>query len=200
MTHDVDQAPSAGGTGPLSRTSQPYRREGEVFLIELNLSSIDQLFDLRDPSPFLDRDLDPDAEEYLLDCAREIPRGAPVKILIHCPQSAGVSNAVTGAAIAHFFEYRRWASHLKLREHFRRARVALITGVLFLAGCLIASEFTQLLSWPIASRIVSEGLFIVGWVALWHPAELLLYGWWPLKREERLHARLAQAPVEVRSG
>lgn len=178
---------------------EPYRREGGVYLIELRLASANQLFDLRDPSPFHERDLDPDAEDYFLECAREIPRRAPIKILIHCGAGAGVSAEVTGAAISHFFEYRRWAAHLKLREHFRRARVALFTGMLFLAGCLIASEFTQHLPWPIASRIVSEGLFIVGWVALWHPAELLLYGWWPLKREERLKARLAAAPVEVRA-
>ncbi|MFO1187638.1 MAG: hypothetical protein U1E87_09440 [Alphaproteobacteria bacterium] len=59
--------------------------------------------------------------------------------------------------IAHFFEYRRWASHLKLREHFRRARVALLTGVSFLTACLAASELTTHLPWPLAARIVSRG-------------------------------------------
>ncbi|MFO1187637.1 MAG: hypothetical protein U1E87_09435 [Alphaproteobacteria bacterium] len=91
-----EPAPIANSLGEAPR--EPYRREGEVYLIELRLSSIDQLFDLRDPSPFLDRDLDPDAEDYFHDCAREIPRGAPIKILIHCGTPSGISADVPGAA------------------------------------------------------------------------------------------------------
>lgn len=170
-----------------------------MFLIELSLSSADQLFDMRDPAPFLERDLDPDAEEYLLDCLREVPARAPVKILIHCAASSGITPEVTGTAIANFFGYRRWASHLRRREHFRQARVALLTGILFLSACLAARELTPFLPWPLGANIVSEGLFIIGWVAMWRPAELLLYGWWPLARQERLNARLAAAPVEVRA-
>jgi hypothetical protein len=179
------------------RTSPPYRREGDHFLLELRLSSAEQLFDMRDPAPFLERDLDPDAEDYLLECLREVPRGSPIKILIHAPRAAGITQEAIAAAIAHFFSYRRWASHLRLREMFRLARVTLLIGLVFLIVCLTASELIKPLPWGLAGEILSQGLFIVSWVAMWRPLELFLFDWWPIVRLERLHARLATALVEV---
>jgi hypothetical protein len=38
--------------------------DGHV-LIELKLRKVNQLFNTLDPSPFLDRDLDADAEQYI---------------------------------------------------------------------------------------------------------------------------------------
>ena len=175
----------------------PYRREGGIYLLEMRLSSAEQLFDMRDPAPFLERDLDPDAEDYLLGCIREVPRGAPVKILIHAPRAPSMDEAAIAAAIAHFFGYRRWAVHLRLREMFRLARVTLVIGLVFLVACLTASELIKPLPWGLPGEILSQGLFIVSWVAMWRPLELFLFEWWPILRLERLHARLAGAPVEV---
>lgn len=184
--------------GP-GREGAPYRREGGLYLLEMRLSSADQLFDMRDPAPFLERDLDPDAEDYLLGCIREVPRGAPIKILIHAPKTAGIAEGDIAAAIAHFFGYRRWAASLRLREMFRLARVTLLIGVVFLIACLTASELIKPLPWGIAGEILSQGLFIVSWVAMWRPLELFLFDWWPILRLERLHGRLAAAPVEVQA-
>ena len=40
-------------------------------LIEIHVSELRQLFNAIDPSPFRERDLDPDAEEFIVDWARE---------------------------------------------------------------------------------------------------------------------------------
>jgi hypothetical protein len=183
-------------TGPHS-AALPYRRQGDLFLIELRLSSAEQLFDMRDPSPFLERDLDPDAEDYLLGCAREVPPRAPIKILIHAPKGSGVSHDVIAPAIAHFFGYRRWAAHLRLRELFRQGRMSLLIGVLFLVFCLTLSGLIRRAPWGLAGEILSEGLFIIAWVAMWRPLEIVLFDWWPIARLERLNSRLAAAPVEI---
>ena len=45
--------------------------------------------------------------------------------------------------------------------------------------------------------ILREGLSILGWVAMWHPLEILLYRWWPLLQLKKLHTRLAEAEVAV---
>ncbi len=44
---------------------------------------------------------------------------------------------------------------------------------------------------------VANGLEIFGWVALWRPAELLLYEWMPIYRRLRLLNRLADATIEI---
>ena len=46
---------------------------------------------------------------------------------------------------------------------------------------------------------VANGLEIFGWVALWRPAELLLYEWTPVYRQRLLMERLASAEVELLS-
>jgi hypothetical protein len=40
-----------------------------------------------------------------------------------------------------------------------------------------------------------EFFIIVAWVAMWRPAELLLYEWWPYKRKARLFDKLAHCKI-----
>ena len=53
--------------------------------IELNLSRLSQLFNSFDPSPFHERDLDENAEEYIVSSAEEIPHQRPISLLSICP-------------------------------------------------------------------------------------------------------------------
>ena len=46
--------------------------------IEISLSRLGQLFNSFDPSPFHERDLDQDAEEYIIGSAEEMPRHRPL--------------------------------------------------------------------------------------------------------------------------
>jgi hypothetical protein len=41
-----------------------YKNEGDTYLIEIRLSNVSQIFNSFDPSPFLEKDLDEDAESY----------------------------------------------------------------------------------------------------------------------------------------
>jgi hypothetical protein len=38
---------------------------------------------------------------------------------------------------------------------------------------------------------------IGGWVALWRPAEIFLYEWWPIRAEAKLLDRLSEMSVRV---
>jgi len=44
--------------------------------IEVHVAELKQLFNAIDPSPFRERDLDPNAEEFIVGWAKEAPRGA----------------------------------------------------------------------------------------------------------------------------
>jgi hypothetical protein len=46
--------------------------------------------------------------------------------------------------------------------------------------------------------IVEASLTIAGWVAMWHPMDICLYGWWPLRRAGKVYRKLSTIPVEVR--
>ena len=44
--------------------------------IEVHVAELKQLFNAIDPSPFRERDLDPNAEEFIVGWAKEAPHGA----------------------------------------------------------------------------------------------------------------------------
>jgi hypothetical protein len=46
--------------------------------------------------------------------------------------------------------------------------------------------------------LLDQGLIILAWLALWRPAEALIYGWIPFHRNSRLFERLAGIKVFVK--
>ena len=171
-------------------------------VIEVQVDEISQLFDTLDPFPFRERDLDKDAEEYIVGWARELPRSQPIEIVIYAPESELQSEHAKqlGAALSRYFSYRAAVIGRDLNELFRIGRKSLLIGLTALAACvLIARGATAALGSGNVSRFIEESLIILGWVANWKPIEIFLYDWWPLARRRDLYRRLAVATVELRS-
>jgi hypothetical protein len=169
--------------------------------IELSVRDPRQLFNSLDPSPFRAKDLDDDAEEYIVAWARELPRDATFLIVVHLPAAeAGKEDALSlGEAIRNYFSYRAAVLDKDIKELFRLGRRALAVGMTVLSCCLLAGHLitTYLLGGPLG-LFIQEGLLIFGWVANWRPAEIFLYDWLPLARRRDLYRRLAAARVEVK--
>lgn len=170
--------------------------------IEIRVEEITQLFDTLDPFPFRERDLDSDAEEYIVGWARELPRDQPLRIVIHAPagESGRIGARELEQAFARFFAYRADVMTRDLREMFRIGRRSLAIGLAVLGLCLLAAPAIagRLGPGPVG-RFVEESLIIVGWVANWKPIEIFLYDWWPLARRRNLYRRLAGATVAVQA-
>jgi hypothetical protein len=56
---------------------------GHLHTIKLKLRDMGQLFNSMDPSPFIEKELDADAEEFIVSWAHECPPGAPIKLRIY---------------------------------------------------------------------------------------------------------------------
>ena len=169
--------------------------------IEVRVEKIAQLFDTLDPFPFPERDLDKDAEEYIIGWARELPRHQPISIIVHLPESEMESHdaRTVASALPRYFDYRARIAAGDIKELFRVGRTALLIGLAVLAICLTASQLlaSRLGTSPI-ERFVQESLIILGWVANWKPIEIFLYDWWPLVRRRNLFRRLSHAKVELK--
>ena len=152
-----------------------------------------------DPSPFHERDLDDDAEEFIVGWAREFPRRDPVSLVVHVNQlpQHGDPQHLLETAVHNYFAYRAKLNRLEFRHLLKQGRTSLIIGLTFLAACMITSQLLrrQEGTLPIVLR---EGLIIAGWVAMWRPMEIFLYEWWPLLRRGRLYEMLSRMRVEVR--
>ncbi len=167
--------------------------------IELNLRDVNQLFNTMDPSPFNERDLDHDAEEFIVSWARELPLEDPLVLVVHLaalPQGRD-AQAMIQEAIQHYFGYRLELVRLEFHHLMQDGRKSLFIGVIFLAVCLGIGNLLLRTVPGTFSAIGREGLTIAGWVAMWRPMEIFLYEWWPLRRRARIYEKLSRMRVEV---
>jgi hypothetical protein len=171
-------------------------------VIELRVNDIGQLFQSLDPFPFRDRDLDKEAEEYIVSWASELSKDQPIKIIVHLPEREAQSKAASelGAAFARYFSYRANVLQHELNELFRIGRRAFAVGLTILVACLLLSQVAgRYLAEGPFRRLVEQSLPILGWVANWRPLEIFLYDWWPLARRRDLYRRLSAATVETKA-
>jgi hypothetical protein len=168
-------------------------------VIEVRVAELRQLFNAIDPSPFRERDLDPRAEEFIVEWARDLPRDAGLALRVHLDRGAGRTDeaALLGQAIRQYFNARAAGSRRSLRELFRRGRISLFIGLAFLGASLALGDLIGNLSESGFAAVLREGFLIGGWVAMWRPLEVFLYDWWPIRGEVRLLDRLSRMPVRI---
>jgi hypothetical protein len=170
-------------------------------VIEVRVAELRQLFNAIDPSPFRERDLDPRAEEFIVEWSRDLPSDAPLALAVHLDRAAGQPDeaVILREAIHEFFAQRAASSRRNLRQLFHRGRISLAIGLAFVASSIAIgdtlSSFFQESRW---AAILAESLLIGGWVAMWRPLEVFLYDWWPIRQEARLLDRLSAMPVSIR--
>jgi len=166
--------------------------------IQLRLRELPQLFNSMDPSPFLDRDLDADAEEFIMSWAREHPKDHELELTIHLATSPTPDRAAgLEEAVHHYFSVRAQMTQHELQQLLRRGRLSLMIGLAFLVVCLFLGEFAGRVGSETGANIVREGLTIIGWVAMWRPLDIYLYDWWPVRDERQLLARLTRMHVRL---
>ncbi len=164
--------------------------------IKVQLREIAQLFNSMDPSPFHDRDLDADAEEFILSWAREVPPEHEVELVIHLETMPSPERAAgVELAVQHYFAHRAEIKQREYRQLLRHGRISLLVSLVFLASCLFLSELFAQFDEGTLARIVKEGFTIAGWVAMWKPLQVYLYDWWPVRSEVRIFQRLARMRV-----
>ena len=166
--------------------------------IELRLRELAQLFNSMDPSPFVDRDLDQNAEEFILGWAQELPAGREFELVVHLAVAPPADRAAGAEdAVQRYFASRAEMKGRELRQLLRRGRLSLLAGMLFLGACYGLGLLVGGLGRGSFSVVGKEGLAIVGWVAMWRPLEIYLYDWWPLRAEQVMVRRLARMSVRL---
>ena len=173
---------------------------GEAHRVELNLRDLNQLFNTIDPSPFREKDLDHDAEEFIVSWTREFPLDEPVVLVIYLSQLPADKDLepMIEQSVQHYFGYRAGLIRMEFKQLMQDGRRSLLIGGLFLAACLTASKVLVGRTPGTFLSVARESLTIAGWVAMWRPMEIFLYEWWPLRRRGRIYEKMSRMKVEVR--
>ena len=112
-------------------------------VIEVHLRTAEQLFNSFDPSPFHERDLDDEAERYIVGWAREIKGKGQLQLIVTLPEAA--HNTVIAQhipdAIHNYFNYRALQARQELRELLRIGWRSLAIGIVVLLACFLAIQY-----------------------------------------------------------
>ena len=171
-------------------------------VIEVHLRTAEQLFNSLDPSPFHERDLDDEAERYIVGWAREITGTGQLQLIVTLPEVAHTTEVARRIpdAIHNYFSYRALQARQELHELLRIGWRSLAIGLIVLLLCFVAIQYmSNATSQTTVGRLMEQSLLIFGWVANWRSLEIFLYDWWPVRRQLVLFRRLAEMPVEVRA-
>lgn len=182
-------------------TDSLYREQDGKLLIELELHSIMQIFNSFDPAPFHEKELDPEAEEYIYNTVGEFPLKKPLEIVIYAPPSEfdGETEHTLKEAIKNHFSYKKILTDIELRRLLQRGRRNMMIAIVFLFLCLLIIRLLSTLEQSLINTMFSEGLTIIGWVAMWEPVYVFLYGWWPIVQKRNIYRKIIDMDIKVSS-
>jgi hypothetical protein len=185
----------------MTTTQSSRQLAAENFTVEIHISELNQLFNSLDPSPFYAKELNRNAEAYIVRAAQELPSSSPTALVVHlatvsarAPSDESMLNQALSAHFARQLQrFRR-----ELRQLINRGWISLGIGLAFLRTCLIGGEIvSQAIGRSHIARVLQESLVIGGWVARWRPLEIFLYNWWPILGQCRIYDRFSRIPVRI---
>lgn len=168
-------------------------------VIEIHVKSAPQLFDVRDPSPFHERDLDNSFVTYLIASAEEqLARSKPFRIQIDIDEKdPDLDEDKIITATRSFFDYKIELKRLEFSRTLRMARLFLFIGLFILMVCLFVANSLKDIESIFIQTTLREGVVIFGWVSLWKPLEVFLFDWYPIYSHIRLYKKIYTAPIAV---
>src|SRR5690242_20711473 len=133
-------------------------------VVEVRLREVNQLFDVLDPSPFHEKELNRSAEEYLVESAKELTSGGLREVVLYLEglEFANGKTAVGDAIRAHFSR-RSAVLRRTLRQLLQRGLISLVIGLSFLIAMFALSQvLVNVLGEHGVARVIREGLLIIG--------------------------------------
>ncbi len=168
-----------------------------VASIDVRVGDVRQLFHSMDPAPFRERDLDPKAEEFIVESALALSRTVPLRLTVRISDTTSKPEdlAALPQAVHEYFARRSASTRVNLRRLLRSGFWSLLIGVSFVAVVNLVGDWLG----QLAGGVFHESVVIGAWVALWRPLEILLYDWWPMLADVRLFDRLATMEVDAQA-
>jgi hypothetical protein len=169
-----------------------------VSAFAISVNSIDDLFDDYSAEPLASRPLRDEVRERILNAWIDTREGRPEHLSVELPveQRRDGRGEQVQAAIRHDLERAHDASQHIFRFTRSERREATV-AFSFLVVCLVASSLFD--EWTDNEALfvgISQGLVVLGWVAMWQPAQQMFQAvsrWLSRSRYEEL----AQVPIEV---
>lgn len=176
------------------------RAEDGVWEVPIVLKSLRDAVETMVPVPLSHVNLNADLVGYVEEEAAEIPKKDPIRLVVLLPEAerAAADDGVLRALMRAYFRERLRRFRAEERQALRSVGAATFWGFVFMLGCQVVRWLANFPEHPTITSTISEGMLVLGWVALWNPYDRLLFTWWPALKKRRLVERLAGATLELR--
>jgi hypothetical protein len=166
------------------------------YMIEID--RYEDIFNEWDPAPFKKREIDAELEIYLEGSVEEIPSRFPIELIFMLPverQNAQREEEVR-MTLKTYFGFKLYFLRKELRKiNVRLLRYLMIVFLLLWIGVTYPGYDIQA-DW---ATVITEGIFIGGWVFLWEAVSLFFFSKRELYHRCRVFNKLRNAPVYFRS-
>jgi hypothetical protein len=164
----------------------------------IRVSSLDSLFDEYDARPIAERPLLDAVHDHLLDAWERVRDSDPKTLTVYAPEAerSRADAAAIRAAISN--DLRASCGPLRSAGPLaRRERIGVVIGIVFLISCIAISTAIERATDDVVAEAVAQGITLVGWVALWRPAEHLVNNIVPHRFNRRRYREFADVDVRI---
>jgi hypothetical protein len=174
------------------------KAKGASAQFAIRVPSIEALFEPFDARPVAERDLAEDVRLYVLDQWEyfRYDEQPPKVLTIFVPEGSEVDPEAVRSSF-----HRTMEAFTGPYRHAvpisRRQRVTALVGlIVFLASIVISTSLERLTSDVLITGL-SQGIVVIGWVALWAPAQYVVVDAIPHRRQRERYAEFADVDVRL---
>jgi hypothetical protein len=163
----------------------------------IRVGSLEELFEPLDARRTAERRLTEAVRDHLLDVWEWVREAPPLALRVYAPadERSDTDEDAVRAAIHH--DLRAFCGPLRhARPVSRHYKIEMRLGILLLLGSIVVSTLLDRLSEAVLVEGVAQGILIVGWVALWSPAQYVALEAIPHAFNRRRYAEFAGVDVE----
>ena len=163
----------------------------------IRVGSLEELFEPLDARPTVERRLTTAVREHLLDEWEWVREARPRALRVYAPAGERSDTHEEAVRAAIHQDLRAFCGRLRhARPLARHYKIQMRLGIVLLLGCIMVSALLDRLSEAVLVEGIAQGIVVVGWVALWTPAQYVALEAIPHAFNRRRYAEFAGIDVE----
>ncbi len=171
-----------------------YSEKDDTFYLDIQLDDYRDAYSDWDYSPFVNRDLDEDLLEYIMSCSYEIPMKKTIVVQFHLlNQTFDLSREKK--SIEGMYNYFKYNMRNLTNSRLRMIRNTLTFFIMGTALLFTASLVNVNADGKMLTKLLSEGLFIGGWVMIWEMFSIWFFQINSLSHKIKHFKRLTQTKI-----
>jgi len=168
--------------------------ESNAYIVEIRLDDYDMMFHGWDASPSQNRELEPELLRFIEETGYEIPLKEKVEFYFYVLSDKEDEQKESDSieAFRNNFKMAIFRIDRDLRQNMRKIATYALMSVLFL---LMAYTLPVYFDQALLFRILTEGLFIGGWVFLWQAFSLFFFSSHELREKRKRYVKFVESRV-----